>query len=284
VAKVIFNGNAYIRVYALFPHPNIFGGFLVFSIIASILYFKMFHVEHFKGNINYVKNTILSIQGLALLLTFSKSAILGLFIGLFYLCVNKCSTWNISSVIAQNKMFHVEHFKRKLILVIGIFILFFLILKPDTYSLLFKSLRERSFYLNVSRGTFLSNPLFGIGAGQFVLNIRNIVNIQSWQYQPVHNVFLLMLNEFGIIILFLFVYFLWKTFFQDKIVPRGTILQEQTNNVQHTRIINVYFKAILLSFIFIMLFDHYFWDIHQGQLMFWLLLGIIASSNREYLF
>jgi hypothetical protein len=41
------------------------------------------------------------------------------------------------------------------------------------------------------------------------------------------------------------------------------------------------FKGILLGFIFIMLFDHYFWDIQQGSLMLWILLGIIAGINKR---
>ena len=44
---------------------------------------------------------------------------------------------------------------------------------------------------------------------------------------------------------------------------------------------SIYFKAILVSFIFIMLFDHYFWDIQQGQILLWLLFGIIVGNNRK---
>jgi hypothetical protein len=85
----------------------------------------------------------------------------------------------------------VEHFYRKLFLIIGIIILLFFVLRPDMYSMLFKSFDEREFYLNVSRGTFLSNPFFGIGSGQFVISMQKIAGVQQWQFQPVHNVFLL---------------------------------------------------------------------------------------------
>jgi hypothetical protein len=30
-----------------------------------------------------------------------------------------------------------------------------------------------------------------------------------------------------------------------------------------------------------MLFDHYFWDIQQGSLMLWILLGLIAGLSRK---
>ena len=328
VAKIIFNGHAYIRAYGLFPHPNVFGGFLVFSIIISLLYFKLFHVEQFIKFMQHVKacfreikiitivpparnstsknlnqenkassqnvprgtfienfmagereiiviSFILLVQTLALLLTFSKSAIIGLFIGLFYLYMIKCST--------SIQLFHVEHFKRhawnilsvfrsklfykKIFLISSILIMLFFILKPDTYSLLFKSLQERTFYLNVSHGTFISNPLLGIGLGQFVVNMQNINNIQPWQYQPVHSVFLLILNELGIVIFFMFLYFICKLFHVE---------QFERKNILFT-----YFKTILISFLFIMLFDHYFWDIQQGQILLWLLFGIIVGNSRK---
>ncbi|MDO8610997.1 MAG: hypothetical protein Q7R95_10740, partial [bacterium] len=45
VAKIVFNGEKYIRAYGLFPHPNILGGFLILSIILTILYFKLSHLN-----------------------------------------------------------------------------------------------------------------------------------------------------------------------------------------------------------------------------------------------
>jgi hypothetical protein len=49
---------------------------------------------------------------------------------------------------------------------------------------------------------------------------------------------------------------------------------------EHTKNISIYFKSLLLAFIFIMLFDHYFWDINQGQILLWLLFGLLANNNK----
>ena len=38
--------------------------------------------------------------------------------------------------------------------------------------------------------------------------------------------------------------------------------------------------SILAGFLFIGLFDHYFWTLQQGQLVFWIVLGAIASIKR----
>ena len=301
VAKVILSGHVLIRAYGLFPHPNIFGGYLVFSIIITLFVKKVINVtekkEHESGhslavNSNYqlfhveqlllnrtFTNIILTIQGIALLLTFSKSAILALTIGLFYIF----SKQNFN-------MFHVEHIRRKILLACAILILSFLLVKPDIYSLFIKSLQERSFYLNVSRGTILSHPIIGIGAGQFVFQLLKIPHIQDWQFQPVHNVFLLIANEYGIFIAVGFALFLFKLFTTENCsTPASTRGNDRSStrggwNNSEKSILLLYAKGILLSLIFIMMFDHYFWDIQQGQIMLWLILGLIArliTSDSE---
>jgi len=352
VAKIIFDGASQIRAYGLFPHPNIFGGFLVISIISSLLYLKMFHacpvatkcstwnilfasgVEHSNENSTnklsvlehlfkiVPRGTILRafiiIQVFALLLTFSKSAIIGLFIGFLSIVANntlfnippastregrlstrggrgtifdklyrsfhacpvaeKCSTWNISLASGM------EHFWKKIILLFSIITLLFFIIKPDIGSLFLKSLNERSFYLNVSRGTFAENPFFGIGAGQFVPNLQNVRNLEMWQFQPVHNVFLLILNECGIFILFAFLFFLYKMFHVEHYTGHAWNIVLSKRSAFDNLNIESLLRMVLLAFIFIMFFDHYLWDIQQGQTMLWAILGLIVASRRKQLF
>ncbi len=43
---------------------------------------------------------------------------------------------------------------------------------------------------------------------------------------------------------------------------------------------SIIFKAILLTFVFIMLFDHYLWDIQQGEIILWLVLGFLAGFKN----
>jgi hypothetical protein len=44
--------------------------------------------------------------------------------------------------------------------------------------------------------------------------------------------------------------------------------------------LNYFLIAILISFLFIGLFDHYFWTLQQGRLMFWLVLGLILTNSN----
>lgn len=447
VAKVILGGDKYIRAYGLMPHPNILGGFLLFSIVISLLYLKLFHVEQFafveKGGMASKKDgsksnrlvglkmfhveqfqkkssffnsvmfhvehfkkkyfsppssqeqivprgTILSkiwyvvrwrgmmkvcfldsyifikkfvkkdkwlikafilIQVLALFLSFSKSAIIGLVISLIYI-VYKLNVprgtfilqWKKIRLVTSLRYFRISIL---MILVICSFIIIFL--KPDFNTVFFQSLRERLFYLNVSRGTILSSPILGIGSGQFVINIpyfsQNVV--LPWEYQPVHNVFLLVWSELGIIGVVLFSWFILKLFhveqfnllkkdnltskkdenknkkflglkmfhvehFEKKesllhvvketIVPRGTnehfeknrnkeinsiAKRNKKDNILYNKnrylsmnYLLIYFQGILLGFVFIMLFDHYLWDIQQGSVLFWLVCGFIVGNKK----
>lgn len=318
VAKLFINNNNIIRSYGLFSHPNILAGFLLFSIIITLLYKNLFHVEqkyflHLKNkllsNLNVPRGTFINIliliQSIALLLTFSKSAIIGLVITLLYINVPRGTKL---TEILNNKTF------RSFTLVLIILLLSLYLSKENLYILFIKSLSERILYINVAYEKILSNPLFGIGMGQFVINMSNyFYTLEIWQFQPVHNVFLLIWSELGIVGLALFGYWIHKMFHPVKSsnVPCGTfedrganveqlkkinnvsqktksrevvnlsksILEYKYNNLSSTIILR-YFKAILLGFIFIMLFDHYFWDIQQGSILLWIVLGFISGTKK----
>ena len=195
---------------------------------------QMFHVEQlsrilsclrqpFNLNKGLTYKTILTIQIVAIFLTFSKSAVLGLLIAIFYIYTQRIVPRGTKITQQIQKLFHVEHFGRKLFLVLGIILMLVIITKPDINSLLFKSLDERMLYINVSRGTISNNPIFGVGSGQFVATMQNYTNqaLSDWQFQPVHNVFLLIWSELGLIGLSLFILFLWKLFHVEQL-PKST--------------------------------------------------------------
>ncbi len=305
IAKVILNGEKHIRAYGLFPHPNIFGGFLVFSIFLTFLYFKMFHVEHFK---RHRMKIVVLIQLLALLLTFSKSAMLGLFIGLTYLI------WKVivprGTIIKEGikKMFYlslrqagVERWKW-LIGLIFVMMIFLFFLKVDLGVFINKSIEDRLFYIqtmpiippvsSVGRSETIENSgvivdkylITGFGIGQYVNNLaNNYHNLADWQYQPVHNVPLLILSELGIIGLFLFVWFLLELLWSKKKMFHPPMLKFRRTSVEQLQI--AIFKSILVSFLFIMMLDHYFWDIQQGQIIFWITMSFLVgnSINTQYI-
>jgi O-antigen ligase len=144
----------------------------------------------------------------------------------------------------------------------------------DLNSIFIQSLEERMLYLNVSRGTILANPIAGVGQGQFVIDMQKFAPkpLESWQFQPVHNVYLIIWSELGIIGLALFLLFVYNMFHveqrDNKNVPRGTLMEQASFK---------YLQAVLIGFLFLMFWDHYSWDIQQGQAALWIVFGFVTG-------
>ncbi|MBP9697638.1 MAG: hypothetical protein KBD65_00360 [Candidatus Moranbacteria bacterium] len=327
VAKIMLAEEGLIRAYGLFPHPNVLAGFLGITILLTMAYpiifgRKMFHVE--QSVLLY--RLVLGIQVIGFLLTFSKGAFLGLPLAIGYFVY---------------KMFHVEQFKTSLvgseknvprgtiqdlfswfrkkcstwnipkILLITITIGLFLGMVNWQYFFI-QPFKERVF---LEKGFFFilrEHPFQGVGIGQSVFTMQGFFSekLFSWQFQPVHNLFLLIFSETGLIGTLLFLSLLILI-----IVPRGTIWSflnwirekcstwnnafkiskmfhvEQLKNNETDLVENVprgtigdlRMKALLEAAILFLgavsLFDHYLWDIQQGQLLFWLILGLFSSSR-----
>jgi O-antigen ligase len=127
----------------------------------------------------------------------------------------------------------------------------------------------------------------------------------DWQFQPIHNVYLLIFSEEGIIGIFLFLLFLLFIYTNiTENVPRGTnketiecstwnklknfILtmfhvehsEKEINQKSHA-LVNILISSIFFVILIIMLFDHYLFDIQQGQLILWIIFAL-AILNRRY--
>jgi O-antigen ligase len=102
----------------------------------------------------------------------------------------------------------------------GIFFVGLVYLKFDFQTFFVKSLGERFLYLKFSERIISENPIMGVGAGQFIFELkRSLPNLVIWQYQPVHNIFLLIWSELGVVGLVLFIMLLGKLFFLLKSKP-----------------------------------------------------------------
>lgn len=244
VAKILLNnGKSILRAYGTFPHPNIFAGSLLFAIF-FIIYFLRNKALNFK----FPFYIALFLCVLALIFTFSRSGIFALLIGLFLYFLK----FNLKSFLKYFIVF----------LSLG----FFLILVGDE-----KSVSERITYLSASKNILIQQP-FGIGAGNFTYELQNYVGnkLPPWQIQPVHNVFLLEFNELGIqggiifliMILYIFYYLIKK--------------KTKKNNLESEKFISILI-SISVSIFIIGLFDHYFVSLPQGEMLFWLFIGLLGN-------
>jgi len=317
VAKFAIDGAKHIRAYGTFPHPNILGGFLLVPIIilSSWLMSRlrknedqpMFSRETIIDKIpTPVLVAILAFLLVGLFITLSRSAILALvFFGLIFGWQKWKSLnwlWRTSWLVT---------------LALTLFLGSYLV-SHFQLNFLFsdQSLQERNLYLNVARETIAIHPVVGVGIGQFVSQeYSSHPNLPGWQYQPVHNIYLLIASELGIVGLVLFLMFLLTSLYnccekciisdRNKSVLRLTsyhrtlhcadsgintgnsseqsVLTPQTS-VWGTGLTDSHLCFIIISFLFISFFDHYLWDLKAGMIIFAipfiLLLG--SLSNTKY--
>ena len=240
----LFYGIKFIRAYGTFSHPNVLSMYLITAIL---FVFQFFEREKQKSLLYFVLFILVS----GLILTFSRMAIIGFVLLLFFLFL-------YSDFLKKNM-------KRLLIALLSIvLVLSFIFPLKNLFLERFNdihSINERVELLSVSAKMFVSYP-FGIGLSNFTLKMNEFSDekLFPWEYQPVHNVFMLVLNEIGVIALCIFVLML-------------AVLVKSINKK--------YLGFVFAIFVF-MLFDHFFFSLYQGQaLMFLLLTTGIYSVNPQ---
>ncbi len=279
----------FLRAYGTFPHPNILGGFLGVILVLCISYYvsAIKEKESYKLQVtSYKKNEIpsledsvgMTIEGLmltggsiiillGLLLTFSRTAWLGALLGLVAIGF---------SAFKQKDYWIRRRFLKTLFALVLAGIAFGSVLHEqifprfDTKAIEREgSVSERMVSLQDARTLIKKHPLIGVGAGNFTAAIieKGEMGIMGerggmgshpvWSIQPVHNVFILIWSELGLIGIVLFVLFL---FF---------ILKSSITN--HN-------SAILIAIFPSLFLDHFLWSSHFGLLFFFLLLGLASRK------
>lgn len=247
----------WLRVYGGMDHPNVFGGVLAISLILAAYLLAKKKIIRTKQEI--VESIFLFIfyfvALLALFFTFSRTAWIAYAIGLMILLASfllRKDRWAIGRCLA-------------LIYFSGIMI--FIIAYPyrpllqarvqgDT-RLEQRSIDERRQYFSESKEIIMEHSLMGVGVGNYPQYIRLADNNQKagWDYQPVHNVFLLLWSESGIFALLSFLLLL------------AAMVKKNRRAV--------FSVAILAALVIIMVFDHWLLSLPFGILFLFLALGLI---------
>ncbi|HSX18713.1 MAG TPA: O-antigen ligase family protein [Candidatus Saccharimonadales bacterium] len=232
-------GRQLLRPYGTFPHPNVGAAFLVFGLILLVPSLSLRSGNSRRSNLLPI--SIVSVTAFALVVTFSKSAFVVL-----ALCL-----------LALIKKF------QQLILFVAVVTVSTAALVVQTLNFQIASVAERLLLVQASLDIALKNPLFGVGTNNFILELSklNLFSLsQTRLLQPVHNIFLLILAENGIVGLLLF-----------------TLVLFQIARYIDTKTKTVLFLAILVY----ASTDHFLWTLQQGQLMFWLLVGYFLSDLKR---
>ena len=145
------------------------------------------------------------------------------------------------------------------------------------------AIQERLFFNGVGASTLgqdYTHMLFGVGIGNFVNNfMHSMSGLPYYLYQPVHNIFILIASETGSLGLFAFTLFIAilieravKNFFAGSI----------QNFNDRGNFVCVYTLLCVVAFMMLIsMYDHYFWTLQQGSLMFWIALGLLSSSTKS---
>lgn len=256
IANASVDGQLILRPYATFPHPNVLAGFLLTVII--LVFFQISQQKTKIKQLIYVGTLLLGTS--ALLLTMSRIALMVWFIILLGTAV----VIGYRAFIMKRKRVKVLtiFFVSSAILVIGIFI------SPVGSRIMQTSLTEesvvqRKLLIDSSIKIWQQHPLVGTGLGNFLAALSAISQpLSLTQYlQPVHNIYLLIAVETGVIGLVIFLLVIGITY-------RHLFFLVKKNNM-YISLLFVFSAVLLIGF-----FDHYFLTLQQGQLLFAIIVGL----------
>lgn len=247
IAQAEIFGKIIIRPYSTFSHPNVLAGYL--CIILTILLFRLHLFSTIPEKI--FSGTAIFLGVAALSLTLSRTALLSFIFALavFFLKNKKTRRWVL------------------------VLFLIFLFYAGGSFTERFLSLSgvdKKSFEIRQELNgralkIFLSRPFFGVGLNNYLIALpRAPQGLRAQTIQPAHNIYLLILCESGIVGLGLFLLLIAKTI--------NILLKRQKTVI----------FLCLLQILFIGFWDHYFYTLQQGQLLFGLILGLAWSKQGHY--
>ncbi len=225
IARTSVFGRELLRAYSTFPHPNVLGGFLTVA-VPLILSAKL--VDKARAVSRY-RLMLISVSAIALLTTFSRSA--------FVLSLLGLSWWLWK--------------KARIFFFIPLLVLFFV-----PFSLTDESYVIRS-QLNTSALTMITSaPLFGVGLGNFLIALPDLLPSRTIYFlQPVHNIYLLLLSEIGLVGAAGVLYLLWRI--RKHMNPSVSLV-----------------VVLLLGFV-----DHYFLTLQQGRILFTIVIALCLVTK-----
>lgn len=252
-----FADQRWLRAYGSFGSPNSLGIYLaVLFVLGLVLYLK---AESGRSKIIISVGQLFILSGL--LLSFSRGAWLAACAGVVSLFIF---------------IFHKQRpvlfpFAKQALFALAV-IMFWVVIFYPVFTARFnlnnrleaKSISERQGQYAEALSFIKSNPIFGIGPGAYTYALyKKYPTLSAWQYQPIHNIYLLALVEIGLAgVIFLF--FLFKQLF-------ATIIK---NNFIYTPVIAVLFFAGM--------FDHWLISMYTGLIFLWAIVGLGSIyKNRQ---
>ncbi|MFA6307429.1 MAG: O-antigen ligase family protein [Patescibacteria group bacterium] len=269
---VEFADNRILRAYGSLPHPNVLGGFLFVVIFFGIYLWieayknnesnfwnKFFKKINFWNLIFIIIALVISTYGI--LASFSRSAILALLLSLFSLTVINVFKRNWLSVNIIVKYLFI------FFLVFWSFNTWF----PGAWSTRIEMngrLEQKSVIERVDTFAQLGwdnykNVFFGQGLGMNTLaTLEKYPHQEVYNVQPIHDIFILMFAELGLIGAFFIVYTVRRI-------------------IKSANKIDIMSTSLIMGLIIIGFFDHYLWTSWTGWILMSLGLVNMYKHHQE---
>lgn len=210
--------------YSTFSHPNSLSGFLAVFLVMILKFKNKFKNLYFYPLLVLVITTIILSNSLNVYIALILTLIF------FRLKIEKKLLFTFLGVVTLASVF------------------------INFLPTLDRSIIDRQKLAKASVEVFSKSPLVGIGLNSFIPNLLNTNYIfeNSWQLQPVHNIYLLVLSETGV----LGILFFCSLFFLNPI------------------------SYLLYPVLLTGLFDHYWLTLQQNMLMFAILVGFSLRKKH----
>jgi len=241
IAKVVWQGHWLLRSYGTFSHPNALAGFLLVAMILLV------GIRPKSRVVNILRWPSFVLGLAAVLASFSRlvwaAGILMILFFIFFQPIKKIKKW--------------------LSLVMGVGLMFAFSWNLWQQNSFLKRVELDKVALQMIR----AHPLIGVGLNNFIFRLPEFwpkVKVIYW-LQPVHNIFLLVAAETGLIGLLIFSGFLFLTLRRLFINKNRPLL------------------AALIAILFTGFFDHYWLTLQQPQLLLTILLGFCWVDTGDVL-
>lgn len=278
-----------IRAYGTLPHPNVLAGLLFFGIVINLC--LLYNLE--RGGLvsrETWKAVILSLSLMllttGLVVTFSRLSwlVTALVIIAWFMSV----FWKLRSPLMQSlrtgqawppgqtyRPTNVILIAFVLLVSLGLNVFLFgnqiqdRLIGPGFSNYAHEeSLINRNILSEIATRMLKQNPIFGVGWKNFVVEMNNYAEekVLPYLHQPVHNIYLLVAAETGLLGLFVFLvtlYYIVRHAFRN--LPKAAARYS--------------LPLVFFGFLAIGLFDHYLLTIQQGSLIFWVALGLLVNKN-----
>lgn len=256
VATAWFFGVRFLRPYSVFAHPNLF------SAVAGVFFiywiFRLIQIDKTKRPL--IHRFVLSLVvffGVGVLVGFSRGVWFALAVAAIY------------AFLTFYRDVFVSVLKQRRLALLCFAAIILVVVVPYTSKLL--NVDSLSFVRRweltiVALRAFLEHPLFGVGLNQFVLHIDDYWRVSGVARfnQPVHNVFIQILVETGVV-----------GFLGALVVFVRTI----RFGWKH---LSVWLRCAWVFVLVTAMMDHYWWTLQAGMLTLFLLLGMTLATIDAY--